>query len=212
MVESISVIIPTLNRKELTLAAVESCLGQTRLPDEILVVDNGSDDGTSTADFGPSVRVLTEARTGAGFARLTGLGASSSSHVLFLDSDDLLVPSALETLVKVMSASRADIAFGALRNFQDTSNTRVFGKEAKHPSGSTCLISSSIFDRFGFFEGHNYSFLVWIEAVRNAGAYLVGTEEVVCLRRIHESNMGFSVESRAFYLSLVRRRLENRRK
>ena len=211
MVKSISIVIPTLNRAELTREAIESCRRQTHLPNEILVVDNGSTDGSSDTNYGPLVRLISEPRQGAGFARSAGISASSSSHILFLDSDDLLEPEALELLSAISSTTNADVSFGALRNFQDVGKNRMFGKEAHYPTASTSLVKRTTFDKFAQFQGDNYSFLTWIEEIRNMSATFESLDQVVCLRRIHESNMGFSDESRDFYLNLVRSRLENRR-
>ena len=212
MLESIAVVIPTLNRLDMTFEAVESCRNQSMPPTEILVVDNGSDDGTLSADFGDGVRVLFEPSPGAGHARLKGLACSSASHIVFLDSDDLLLSNALEDLSKIATVTHADITFGQLQNFSDSPKGRSFGKQVLHPSGSTSLIRRDAFNKFGQFEGDNYSFAIWIEAVRTLGATFSSTSEVVALRRIHDSNMGLSEESRQFYLDLVRGRIENRSK
>ena len=212
MLESIAVVIPTLNRLDMTFEAVESCRKQSMPPNEIIVVDNGSEDGTLSADFGAGVQVLLEPSPGAGHARLKGIECSSSSHVVFLDSDDLLLSNALEDLYKVAIATNAEITFGQFQNFSDSPKGRSFGKQVLYPSGSTSMIRRDAFEKFGHFKGDNYSFAIWIEAVRTLGATFSSTSEVVALRRIHDSNMGLSEESRQFYLDLVRGRIENRSK
>jgi glycosyltransferase involved in cell wall biosynthesis len=91
---SISVIIPTYNRAAFIATAIESALSQTRRPDEILVVDDGSTDGTDCilSEFGPPVRVIRQPNRGRSAARNTGLRAATGDAVVFLDSDDLLMP------------------------------------------------------------------------------------------------------------------------
>jgi glycosyltransferase involved in cell wall biosynthesis len=94
----ISTVIPTYNRARLLAAAIESVLAQTRPPDEILVVDDGSTDGTPAvaARFGPLVRLLSQPNRGPAAARNHGLREARHEWIAFLDSDDLWAPTKLE--------------------------------------------------------------------------------------------------------------------
>ncbi len=94
----VSVVIPTKNRREMVTAAVRSVLDQTPPPREILVVDDGSTDGTSQAleALGePRVRVLPADRPGAAGARNTGVLEAKGDLVAFLDADDEWLPGKL---------------------------------------------------------------------------------------------------------------------
>ncbi len=101
---TVSVIIPTYNRARLVVEAIESALAQTRVPDEILVIDDGSTDNTQAAleRFGAPVHVLRQANRGRSAARNTGIREATSDAVIFLDSDDLLLPGAIEEFVSVL--------------------------------------------------------------------------------------------------------------
>src|SRR5262249_45562691 len=101
---SVSVIIPTYNRAAFVHQAIGSALAQTRTPDEIIVGDDGSTDGTERAlsQFGPPVTVIRQANRGRSAARNTGLRAAKTDAVLFLDSDDLLTPHCVEQMVRVL--------------------------------------------------------------------------------------------------------------
>ncbi len=87
---SISVVIPAYNAREVIGRAVESVLAQTRRPDEVIVVDDGSTDGTREAvqRFGDRIRYLFQANAGASAARNTGIEHARGEWIAFLDGDD----------------------------------------------------------------------------------------------------------------------------
>ncbi len=91
----VSAIIPTYNRRELVQRAIDSVLAQTRAVDEILVVDDGSTDGTAdalAARYGDRVTVMRQANGGVSAARNAGMGAARGRYFALLDSDDLWMP------------------------------------------------------------------------------------------------------------------------
>lgn len=97
----ISVVIPTLNNRELLRGCLDSLLAQRRRADEILVVDNGSEDGTGEMvrrEFAGRARLLIEPRTGVHHARNRGIAEASGDIVAFTDDDVLLPPGWLEAL------------------------------------------------------------------------------------------------------------------
>ena len=85
----VSVIIPTYNRADGVREAVESVLRQTEPPLEIIVVDDGSTDGTAETlkTYGDSVRYIYQNNSGAAAARNAGIAASRGDIVAFIDSD-----------------------------------------------------------------------------------------------------------------------------
>ncbi len=98
--EHISVIIPTFNRRVLLARCVESILAQTVAPFEVIVVDDGSDDGTGDAlasRFGKDVKYLRlEHRGLPSVARNAGIDESRGTHIAFCDSDDCWLRHKLE--------------------------------------------------------------------------------------------------------------------
>jgi glycosyltransferase involved in cell wall biosynthesis len=91
------VVITTYNHARFLAEALESVRAQTRTPDAIVVVDDGSsDDPASVAAAFPDVRLIRQKNRGLSAARNTGLAAVDTSYVVFLDADDRLAPKALE--------------------------------------------------------------------------------------------------------------------
>jgi GT2 family glycosyltransferase len=95
---SCSVIIPCYNGARFLPATLGSLLEQTRPPDEIIVVDDGStdDSGEVASRFSPRVQLLRQTNRGESVARNAGLRAAGGEYVVFLDADDLLAPEAIE--------------------------------------------------------------------------------------------------------------------
>ena len=106
---TVCVVIPTYNRRRLVVRAVESVLDQTRMPAEIVVVDDGSTDGTADAlqaRFRGTVSVLRQTRRGVAAARNAGIRASSAPIIAFLDSDDTWTPDKIELQLPSMQSER----------------------------------------------------------------------------------------------------------
>ncbi|EGV52019.1 glycosyltransferase family 2 protein [endosymbiont of Riftia pachyptila] len=94
----VSVIIPTHNRAATLPRAIESVLQQSHPADEILIVDDGSDDDSRalvTQQF-PQCRYLHQQNRGVSSARNLGISASKGEWIALLDSDDAWLPQKLE--------------------------------------------------------------------------------------------------------------------
>ena len=103
----VSVVIPTHNRKRLVPRALESVLAQTRPAEEIIVVDDGSTDGTASAVASrfAGVRCLRQERRGVSAARNRGVASATGHWIAFLDSDDEWLPHKLERQLAALEAS-----------------------------------------------------------------------------------------------------------
>lgn len=149
----VSVIIPTYNRRELLEKALESVWAQRLPPQQVIVVDDGSEDGTLEwlrALKKPSLSVLDQARAGPAAARNLGLGQAIGKYVAFLDSDDTWLPEKLELQVQFLEG-HPDYKICQTEEIWIRRGVRVnpMKKHAK-PSGwifekclSLCLISPS---------------------------------------------------------------------
>ena len=96
---TISVVIPTYNRADLLVEALQSVLAQTRPADEIIVVDDGSTDHTlrRLAPFLSDITLVHQPRRGVSAARNRGIRMARGKWIAFLDSDDLWLPDKLNT-------------------------------------------------------------------------------------------------------------------
>jgi glycosyltransferase involved in cell wall biosynthesis len=104
---TVSVIIPAYNCAAYIQAAVDSALKQSRVPDEIIVVDDGSTDGTDRvlAKYEAPVRVIRQVNAGESAARNTGLRAARGDLIAFLDGDDTFTPDSIARRVEILEAS-----------------------------------------------------------------------------------------------------------
>lgn len=122
----ISVFIPSYNQKDLLKQAIDSVLEQTLKPYEIIIVDDGSSDGSQ--EFISSYKqrypelirpIFHEKNTGVTQTRIDALRAVRGDYVSYVDGDDLWMPSKLEKEARLLEGGRYDLAF---------SNTAYFSK------------------------------------------------------------------------------------
>lgn len=108
-----SVIIPTYNRAGQVTAAVRSILGQTEPPAEIIVVDDGSTDGTeeALAPFMERIRYIRKPNGGASSARNLGVIMATGDWIAFLDSDDTWHPEKLARQHACAARTGAKVCF-----------------------------------------------------------------------------------------------------
>lgn len=107
----ISVVIPAFNAERTLRACVDTVLSQTVSADHVIVVDDGSTDGTSAVaqSFGAHVTLFRQDNQGSAVARQTGTNLSSSEYVAYLDADDWWPEFHLEKYAEICSS--ADVHF-----------------------------------------------------------------------------------------------------
>lgn len=109
----IAIIIPACNAAETLSDTLRSVLAQTHDKWRIVVVDDGSSDGTAevaAAMHDPRVRIIRQANAGVSAARNRGLAALDGDAFLFLDADDCLAPHALARLDRALAATPTAVA------------------------------------------------------------------------------------------------------
>jgi glycosyltransferase involved in cell wall biosynthesis len=111
----VSVIITCYNLATYLPEAIESVLAQTHSSVEVVVIDDGSTDNTcEVAARYPDIRYIRQGNQGLSAARNTGIRRTNGSYLVFLDADDRLVPSALDTGLAALNAHE-DAAFASGR-------------------------------------------------------------------------------------------------
>lgn len=124
---TIATLIPAYNAVSFITSALDSIARQTRLPDEVIVVDDGSTDDTAAAvkewaSAHPAIelRLIPQANAGASAARNAALRAARAELVAFLDADDLLEPEHHAALAAGLVADRSVVTvFGDQSVFTD---------------------------------------------------------------------------------------------
>lgn len=133
----VTTIVRSYNRCAKTLAAIDSAISQT-LPDQpIVVVDDGSTDGTAKAireKYGERINIVRHAENrGVGAAANSGLAAVTTPYAAFLDSDDQWEPEFLETMLSAIgSATGATLAYSDFR-FEFPEHRLDYAVGAKEP-------------------------------------------------------------------------------
>ena len=189
--ETVSVVIPTLNRCLLLKRAIDSVLNQSVSPNEVIVIDNGSSDETINmiSTNYPDIIFLTEEKIGVSASRNQGIKKSNSEWVAFLDSDDVWEPFKLEKQLTFNNRFKTNFRF-IHTNETWIRNGKFLNQMKKHEksggdlfknclklcciSPSSSMIKKEVFKDYGFFDEElqvceDYDMWVRITAKENVG-------------------------------------------
>jgi glycosyltransferase involved in cell wall biosynthesis len=137
-----SIVIPCYNAERWVGQAVQSCLDQTYRPIEIVVVDDGSTDGSRRLleRYGDAITLLTGPNQGGNAARNRGTAASRGDFIQNLDADDTLLPDKIERQVRFLLETGADVVYGDWRHrFHPPGGESYLGRIVKSASHSDVL-------------------------------------------------------------------------
>ena len=117
MSRSISVVVPAYNAQKTIAVTLRSILSQSSPPAEIIVVDDGSSDGTCevVATFGSAIRLFKQENQGAAVARQLGTDASKSDYIAYVDADDWWPHDKLQKLQAILQAQHIHFLFADLQ-------------------------------------------------------------------------------------------------
>lgn len=134
----VSVILPTFNRARFIATSIQSVLDQTAPVHELLIVDDGSNDGTDEVikRFGNRVISCYQPNQGKTAAIETGLGIITGDFVWVMDDDDIVPPTALAALLKPLLADEeAAFSYGHMIKFREGEDgSMVKGEHSAYPS------------------------------------------------------------------------------
>ena len=126
---SICAIVPTYNRAAMLRSCIDSILAQSRPVAELIVVNDGSTDGTQSVirAYGDRVTLLTKPNGGKASALNLALTHCSSDYVWICDDDDIAAPDGVRPLAEILDAHPLfDLALGGYAAFRDESGKRIF--------------------------------------------------------------------------------------
>lgn len=203
----VSIIIPTLDRATLTIRAYASAKKQTYSKIEIIVVDNGSIDIEQSMLRESGIAFESEPIKGAGAARRRGLALARGDYLLFLDSDDELLPNSVELLLNNIHDD-SHLIYGQMINVNDTQSNFLHLETKTHtPLASCSLIRSDAFDKFGEMGMENFSWPRWCLSSKDNGLVDQQLAELVAYRHIHGENLSMTESSYGEFFKIIRERI-----
>jgi glycosyltransferase involved in cell wall biosynthesis len=222
---SVSCVIPVFNGERFLAEAIESVLAQSRPVMEIIVVDDGSTDGTQQAAsrFEKRVTYLRQDNAGPASARNRGIERATGEFVAFLDSDDLWLPekTAIQ-LARFDARPELSICTAHMQNFWSAEvehevSTLQDGRltEVQPNLGSSFLARRSVFQTAGLldikFKHRDIQELI-LRAV-DGGLVTESLPDVLVKRRIHDANISRhrSAAGDLELVAIARARLARRR-
>lgn len=220
----ISVIIPVYNGEAYLAEAVESIQRQNYDALEIIIVDDGSSDGTKqiAANFKGNVRYVYQSNSGPSSARNRGLRMSHGNVIGFLDSDDLWPSNKLEIqLAYLVDNPLAEIVLGYtqwMRLVTSTSEKFMFKKFAEPYvmfNLGSALFRRSVFDKVGLFDQtmRQAEDMDLLTRALEGGVSIGVLKKVTLFYRIHQCNITSNRPEVYFYLiKALKKSLDRRRK
>ena len=219
----ISVIIPVYNGEEYLAEALESVIAQAYRPIEIIVVDDGSTDGTATvaSRFNESIRYTYQQNSGPASARNRGLRMALGKVIGFLDADDLWVENKLELqLGRLASDPSLQFVIGLAQSVE------ILGLvDGKHrlgklsdptffPNVGSMLFKRAVFDAVGFLD-ETLRFCEdwdWLMRARELSVPMLIHQDVTLIYRRHRENMTNQIEvMQNYFVRLLKKSLDRRR-
>lgn len=211
---SVSVIIPNYNYAHYLREAIDGVVNQTYQDIEIIVVDDGSTDGSSEIlkSYGDRVVSIFQKNQGVSAARNNGVRSSHGQYVAFLDADDSWLPEKVEREVEQFSLNsnlglvhvgvrEVDAQGNHIRDRLDGGHGEIsdqllmLAAEGILGGGSGFMVPRSVFDEIGGFDTALSTSADWDLFYRISSRYPIGfVPQVLINYRVHGANMHGNIE------------------
>ena len=215
---------PVHNGERYLAEAVESVLAQSYPPLELILIDDGSTDGSAdlARRFGTALRYEYQANAGPSAARNHGIQLARGSLLAFLDDDDYWAAEKLALQVPVLANDASlDAVFGHVRQFLSPDlDAEAAGRVRYHAEimpgyvPGTMLARREAFDRVGPFDPQWRigEFVHWYGRAIEAGLRTVLLPDIVLHRRLHDDNEGIKHRAESVqYVRILKAALDRRR-
>ena len=224
---TISCVIPVFNAAKYLAEALDSVLAQTVVPNEIILVDDGSTDESAqvAAKYGRHARLVSQENRGPAAARNRGLQLARGELIAFLDADDLWATDKTERQCDAFARQPdLSICITHARNFWapelQHEQAHVDQRYTEPHAGYVCqclMARRSVFDRVGLFDEslRLSEDTDWFSRAERAGVVKQVLPEVLVHRRLHSTNTSYAIynseRARADLLEVAMRNLRHRR-
>ena len=208
----ISVIIPVYNGAKY----LSECLSS--IPDkccDIIVINDESTDNSTEIASRYTNKIVNVKHGGPVLARNIGISMATSEYVLFLDADDILTKDAINIMRQQIETN--DIIIGLRQDFisPDCHDNHKETKKSSHGVITGCaLIKKNTFDKIGVFDtdllcGDGYE---WLLRAEKSDIKIKKIDDILCLRRIHDNNMGKTLKEQEYkdYCKIIRKHFVNK--
>jgi glycosyltransferase involved in cell wall biosynthesis len=195
----ISVIIPCYNQAEYLPDCIESVLGQTVQPKEIIVIDDGSTDNTQDVAHKYPVKLIRQVNKGLPSARNTGIMNSTGDYILPLDADDMLLDTCIEKMTEAIKVHGSDVIAPSFKTFGVNNGEVILAGIPGLKDFATanrlpyfCAIKKSVLLEVGGYSPRMYwgweDFHLWMDIFKR-GATLCCLQDILVLYRTKEHSM-----------------------
>jgi glycosyltransferase involved in cell wall biosynthesis len=220
----ISVIIPIYNAEKYLAEAINSVLAQNYHPLEIILVDDGSTDGSAEVarQFGAVAQYHYQPNSGAAAARNWGISVAQGEFLAFLDADDVWLDGKLERQMRAFADDPTlDMVFGYVQQFHSPELPDEVKQRLKIPAEiapgqlvGAMLIKRESFQKVGFFrtDWEIGEFIDWYARAEELGLKSLMAPEVVMKRRLHKASQGtYKRQHQKEYARVLKAALDRRR-
>jgi glycosyltransferase involved in cell wall biosynthesis len=220
----VSVVMPVYNGERYLIEAVESVLAQSYRPLELILVDDGSTDGSAdlARRFGTALRYEYQPNAGQSTARNRGIQLARGPLLAFLDDDDYWSTEKLALQVAALAKDPLlEAVFGHVRQFvspdvgpEAAARVRYHAEVMPGQVPGAMLIRREAFDRVGPFDPQWRvgEFVHWYARATEAGLRTVLLPDIVLHRRLHDDNVGIKQRAQSVqYVRILKAALDRRR-